>query len=295
MKLTRPVQLEYSCAQKTNFHSDLYPIGNKETYRKPNAARLIRKMRGGSQAHLIETKRGTQYVVKFQNNPQHRRILINEWITTSILQHLNIPTPPINEINLSTIFLRENPKIHIQLGFKEIQPEPGEHFGSLYFKNKAIFDFLPDFLLHKIRNFQDFYGILVVDKWLGNVDSRQAIFVRRRNHYLAKMIDHGYMFGGGEWNFTDAPRHGLYFRPEIYKDVRSIDDFQPWLEKVKNFPETELLRIMRSVPAAWLQGDEDALFRLVDRLIVRRSQTERLILDLKDTLFPQWGKTIPTQ
>ena len=37
-------------------------------------------MRGGAQSHLIEADDGRFYIVKFQNNPQHRRILVNEWI-----------------------------------------------------------------------------------------------------------------------------------------------------------------------------------------------------------------------
>ncbi len=42
------------------------------------AVRHVRKMRGGAQAHLLEADDGHWYVVKFRNNPQHRRILVNE-------------------------------------------------------------------------------------------------------------------------------------------------------------------------------------------------------------------------
>ena len=51
-----------------------------------DALRLIRKMRGGAQAHLIEADDGNFYVVKFRNNPQHRRILVNEWLGGSFLR-----------------------------------------------------------------------------------------------------------------------------------------------------------------------------------------------------------------
>jgi hypothetical protein len=36
------------------------------------ALRMVRKMRGGAQAHLLECEDGNFYVVKFVNNPQHR-------------------------------------------------------------------------------------------------------------------------------------------------------------------------------------------------------------------------------
>ena len=53
-----------------------------------DARRLVRKMRGGAQAHLIEAADGHCYVVKFLNNPQHRRILVNEWIASVFLRYL---------------------------------------------------------------------------------------------------------------------------------------------------------------------------------------------------------------
>jgi hypothetical protein len=55
-----------------------------------NARRFIRKMRGGAQAHLLEAEDGRYYVVKFVNNPQHRRILVNELIASEFLQYLQI-------------------------------------------------------------------------------------------------------------------------------------------------------------------------------------------------------------
>jgi hypothetical protein len=41
-------------------------------------------MRGGAQSHLMRCDDGYYYVVKFQNNPQHRRILVNELLGTRL-------------------------------------------------------------------------------------------------------------------------------------------------------------------------------------------------------------------
>ena len=38
----------------------------------------IRRMRGGAQSHLMRSSDENYYVVKFQNNPQHRRVLVKE-------------------------------------------------------------------------------------------------------------------------------------------------------------------------------------------------------------------------
>src|SRR3981189_1528940 len=97
-----------------------------------DARRLIRKMRGGAQAHLIEADDGRYYVVKFQNNPQHRRILVNEMIASVFLEYLQIKSPESAVIQLDEAFLQANPEVHIQLGKARSAVVPGWHFGSCF-------------------------------------------------------------------------------------------------------------------------------------------------------------------
>ena len=66
-----------------------------------DARRLVRKMRGGAQAHLLEAADGRFYVVKFLNNPQHRRILVNEWISAAFLKYLGLSTPEVAMIRIT--------------------------------------------------------------------------------------------------------------------------------------------------------------------------------------------------
>ena len=148
-----------------------------------NATRLIRKMRGGAQAHLLKCDDGHNYVVKFRSNPQHRRILVNEWIASAFLQYLEISTPPVEIVNLSADFLAQNPEVHIQLGSRHMPAEPGWHFGSRYPGDPSkimVYDFIPDLLLEKVVNLNEFLGVLAFDKWIGNADARQSIFFRAR-------------------------------------------------------------------------------------------------------------------
>jgi hypothetical protein len=147
------------------------------------ATRLIRKMRGGAQAHLLECDDGHFYVVKFRNNPQHRRILINEWIGSVFLHYLQIATPEAAIVNLPAEFLDANPGIHIQLGSRHQAVEPGWHFGSRHPGDPGkvmVYDFLPDALLDKVVNATEFLGVLAFDKWMSNADARQSIFFRAR-------------------------------------------------------------------------------------------------------------------
>src|SRR5690349_10481240 len=115
-----------------------------------NARRLIRKMRGGAQAHLIEADDDQFYVVKFRNNPQHRRVLVNEWIGNTLLHYLQIPAPKINIVSLTEDFLADNPDTYIQLGNTRKDVNAGWHFGSRYPGDPekiAVYDFVPDALL----------------------------------------------------------------------------------------------------------------------------------------------------
>jgi hypothetical protein len=46
------------------------------------------------------------------------------------------------------------------------------------------------------------------------------------------MIDNGFCFNAGEWNFPDAPLRGLYARHRVYENVRGMDSFEAWIARV---------------------------------------------------------------
>ncbi|MGH9559764.1 MAG: HipA family kinase [Bryobacteraceae bacterium] len=273
-----------------------------------DALRPIRKMRGGAQAHLIEASDGNFYVVKFLNNPQHRRILINEWIGSAFLSYLGISTPETAMVRVSENFLASNPEVHIQLGSLRSAIDPGWHFGSRFPGNPArnvVYDFLPDALLDQVQNVPDFLGTLAFDKWMGNADSRQAVFFRAQlkqwlpssgSHpaklgLVAHMMDHGYVFEGPHWRFGDSPLQGLYFRPTVYRCVRGLADFEPWLERIVHFPEHVVDWAIKQIPPAWIDEDDEELQKLLERLMVRRKRVPDLIeasRGAKSNPFPNW-------
>jgi len=273
------------------------------------ATGLIRKMRGGAQAHLMACEDGHFYVVKFLNNPQHRRILVNEWIASVFLNYLEISTPDATIVDLPAAFLAEHPEISLQLGSRRVDVTPGWHFGSRYPGDPGkvmVYDFLPDTLLEKVVNAREFLGALVFDKWMGNADARQSIFYRARLRqrpvpgvdpaaprmgFVASMVDHGYVFDGPHWTFPDSPLQGLYFRPSVYQKVRGWDDFQPWLDRVVHFPEEIVDAALKQIPPAWLADDNDALQSLLEKLMARRKRVPDLIRDSRRgrvNPFPEW-------
>jgi hypothetical protein len=267
-----------------------------------NARRHLRRMRGGAQAHLIEAEDGCYYVVKFRNNPQHRRVLVNEVVGAVLLERLGISAAPFCVISVSREFLNANSALCLELGSRRVPFEPGWHFGSRYPgdpEKLAVYDFIPDLLLKQVVNLREFHGILAFDKWAGNADGRQSVFYRagsgaaaRRSGFHALMIDQGFLFNGPHWDFPDGPLYGLYHRPFVYEGVRSLDDFQPWLERIMNCPAEVLDEACRRLPLEWISGEERDLERLLETLWRRRRRVPDLLAEVKrarPSLFPNWN------
>lgn len=272
------------------------------------ARKLIRKMRGGAQAHLIEAEDGAFYVVKFTNNPQHRRILINEWLACAFLRYLQLHVPGTAVIELTGEFVSSNRDLYLSIGSRREEVPPGLHFGSrmaVHPERVAVFDFLPDKLLSKVENRVDFLGALVFDKWVANADSRQAVFFRARGKtwtplkgdtpsrlgFFAQMIDHGFAFNGSNWIFQDSPIQGLYFRTSVYDEVRSLDSFQPWLDMIEHFPVEVIDSAWKEIPRNWIEQDEEALEQLLETLLKRRSRVASLIAEVRNkrtSAFANW-------
>ena len=57
------------------------------------AVQAIRRMRGGAQSQLMLGADGKLWVVKFQNNPQHLRVLANELIATRLAEAVGLTVP----------------------------------------------------------------------------------------------------------------------------------------------------------------------------------------------------------
>ena len=272
------------------------------------ARKLIRKMRGGAQAHMLQADDGRYYITKFVNNPQGTRILVNEWIAAKFLGYLEIAQPHTAIIEVSQEFLAENPEIYLQRGSHRDPILPGWHFGSCFPgdpNRQAVYDFIPDVLLPKVSNFAHFLGVLVFDKWAGNADARQAIFFRAKLNewmpsggapatklgFLAQMVDHGYILDGPHWGFPESPLQGLYFRTEVYNQVTSYTDFQPWLDRVVHFPEEIVDQAYREIPPQWLGDDSGLLESLLEKLLRRCKRVPDLIRECtkaNKNPFPNW-------
>src|SRR5258707_10819191 len=145
------------------------------------ALEQIRRMRGGAQSQLMRCSDGHYYVVKFQNNPQHRRILANEMLGTRLAARLGLPTTPAAIVEVPEELIRLTPGLAIEMPRASIPCQPGLQFGSRYPgdpRRLTLHDFLPDEQLREVENLHDFAGMLVFDKRTCNTTGRQTLFFR---------------------------------------------------------------------------------------------------------------------
>ena len=262
----------------------------------PLALEQVRRMRGGAQAQMLRCDDGGYYIVKFQNNPQGLRILANELLAARITERLGLPTPPAAVVYVSEDLIANTEDMVVQLGRGRTRYKPGAQFGSRYPGSPAevsVFDFLPDESLRGVPNLPDFCGMLAFDKWTCNTNGRQAIFFRRSESaaYEAVMIDNGFCFNAGEWNFPDAPLRGLYTRHRVYESVRGMDAFEPWLARIDKLDSSALGDMAAEIPPEWYAGEYDALEKMIEHLGRRRVLVRELIISAWKSSaqpFPNW-------
>jgi hypothetical protein len=261
------------------------------------AVQQIRRMRGGAQGQLMLGADGHVYVVKFQNNPQHTRVLANELMASRLAAAAGLTVPEAELVEVSSWLVDNTPELEIDLGRTKVRCKAGLQFGSRFAGGMMpgqVVDFLPEAQIGELKNLDEFAGILALDKWTGNANGRQAVFTRRQRErrYKAVFIDFGYCFHAGEWRFEDVPLRGVFFRNDVYREVRGWESFEPWLTQLETMPEDTVWAAANSVPPEWYGGDQAEMEALVEKLLKRRSRIRELIeafwkSDRKP--FPKWG------
>ena len=200
-------------------------------------------------------------------------------------------------VEVSGGLIRLTPDLAIELGRSRVACAAGLQFGSRYPgdpRHLTLHDFLPDEQLREVENLHDFAGMLVFDKWTCNTNGRQTLFFRETllKPYRTVMIDQGFCFNAGEWNFPDAPLRGLYARNRVYEGVTGMESFAPWLERIETrLTDRVLDEVSGELPPEWYEDDHDALFRLLEQLHRRRGRVPDLLLEAKRSSrnpFPNW-------
>lgn len=260
------------------------------------AVQQIRRMRGGAQGQLMLGADGQIYVVKFQNNPQHIRVLANEFVGSRLARAAGLTAPECELVEVSQWLVENTPELEMDLGRTRERCRPGLQFGSRFAGGMMpgqVADYLPEEQMAEVKNLAEFAGMLALDKWTGNANGRQAVFTRRQRErrYKAVFIDFGYCFNAGEWRFDDAPLRGVYYRNDVYREISGWDCFEPWLTRMETMPAETIWDAAGEVPPEWYGGDVGEMEALVEKLLARRSRIREWIeafgkSDRKP--FPKW-------
>lgn len=261
------------------------------------AVQAIRRMRGGAQSQLMLGSDGHLWVVKFQTNPQHVRVLANEMIATRLAAATGLTVPGCDVVEVTEWLVANTAEMVFDAGRGERRRyDAGLQFGSQFVGGLMpgqVVDYLPDQQLSEVRNLEEFAGMLLIDKWTGNCNGRQAIFSRqaRERRYRATFIDQGFCFNVGEWTFPDSPLRGVYARNLVYARVNGWESFEPWLSRVEALRAETLWSAVEGIPPEWYGGDERELERLVETLMRRQGRIRELIQSFRDSdrrPFPKW-------
>jgi hypothetical protein len=261
------------------------------------AVQHIRRMRGGAQGQLMLGADGHIYVVKFQNNPQHLRVLANDFLASRLAVAAGLTAPEVDLIDVSNWLIDNTPELVIDMGSTRVPCQPGLQFGSRFVGGLMpgqVVDYLPEEQLAEVRNLAEFAGMLALDKWTGNGNGRQAVFCRkqRERRYRAVFIDYGYCFGAGAWSFEDVPLRGVYYRNDVYRGISGWPSFEPWLTRFETLSADTVWAAANEVPPEWYGGDLSEMEALVEKLLGRRSCIRPLIEAFGNSdrrPFPNWG------
>jgi len=261
------------------------------------AVQQIRRMRGGAQGQLMLGADGHVYVVKFQNNPQHMRVLANEFLASRIAVAAGLTAPEVELVEVSSWLVENTPELEIDLGRTRVKCLPGLQFGSRFVGGLMpgqVVDYLPEEQLAEVKNLAEFAGILALDKWTGNANGRQAVFTRkqRERRYRAVFIDFGYCFHAGEWRYEDAPLRGVYYRNDVYREITGWESFEPWLTRMETMAADTVWEAANEVPPEWYGGDLSEMESLVEKLLARRGRIREQIEGFGRSdrrPFPKWG------
>jgi hypothetical protein len=260
------------------------------------AVQHIRRMQGGAQGQLMLGADGQVYVVKFQNNPQHIRVLANEFLASRLAAAAGLTAPEVELVEVSGWLVENTQELEIDLGRTRVRCQPGLQFGSRFVGGLMpgqVVDYLPEEQMAETRNLGEFAGILALDKWTGNANGRQAVFTRkqREKRYRAVFIDYGYCFHAGEWEFEDIPLRGVYYRNDVYREITGWESFEPWLKRLETMAAETVWTAASEIPPEWYGGDLGEMEALVEKLLARRSRIRGLIEEFGKSdrkPFPKW-------
>lgn len=243
------------------------------------ARKFISKIDGSAEPFIVQAEDSKRYVVKTGN--RFPRIPRNEWASANLLQMLSIPMPSVSPITIDGLLLA--PHVQMKWGVSTYNPL---HFGSELLEGKTLL--APRESMH-VQNTSAFVSMVVFDKWVANLDYRQAVFVEKDGNFKGYMIDNENAFCDLFSDVKDFSQGSVYPSLHIYQGVTGPNTFSPMLEKIYALQDYEVRECFTNNP--WRLGNEE---ELVDTMLRRRERLETAVhsyCNKTKKFFPNWQST----
>jgi hypothetical protein len=278
------------------------PTLSVDTRRPAIAVELVRRMKGIAHPFLMECDDDHSYVVKFKQNFEGTLSIVCDYLGTAIARRLGVPSAVPEVVRVPDSIIGTIFDLYRKMGWGKFLGTEGLHFGSRLPERVGRLPFvnIPEGgRWSNVENLKDFAGMLLFDLWTGNVDHRQVVFFLPEDHlpYQAVMVDQGRCFHGGTWKNTSMPVASLYTFHGVYWDIRSLDDFEPWLSILESeITYDSLVLIAMKIPEDWYGKDWGIIEGILQELYKRRKLVRRWLIELIELnlrSFPNWNTALP--
>lgn len=260
-----------------------------------DASRPISLIKNGVTKPYLINCSGEEYVVKFLQNPEGNKALINEYVCAKFAQLLNLPIADPVLVNISEEFLNDYGGV-IEEHVEEVV-EPGIHFGSK--KIKKAFPINSTSLVRKATNKDIIASLILFDHIICNKDrdSNAGNLIYDYSNNKIVVIDHTHAFDIGPlWDDTQLKirigegMNAFDMTGYLYnKLIPFIDGHNPFSNVLFNvgLVSKEILEdIMNNIPQSWNINTKEEVV-LVEYLLDRISRVDEILYCLKPVL-PNW-------
>jgi hypothetical protein len=215
---------------------------------------FLQSLDGKSKPQLLLFNDQHKYVVKFKNNRQGTRVLVNEYVVGHLAQLLSLPTAPFKVVSISKKFIKTSSEKTTKK-FKE-----GNQFASVFIPNCiGLTRVSPRPVRSEIENIENLAGMIVFDQWVNNTDrgSNNILLESLTNgKYYLHLIDHANCFPN-EFKWTEETvkeNPNQVVHRTAHKWAASLlkkHELDPHVEKIMHLSNQSINKVVQSIPDDW--------------------------------------------
>jgi hypothetical protein len=214
------------------------------------------------------------------DNPQGTNVLANELLGSVLGSAAGLPVAEASLVYLSDLFIDDASGLWFETRDGVRRPQAGLHYGSRFIGETEGLNQPTEYISRSrtqtINNRSAFLGMYILDVWANQQDNRQAILLSDSHGPGSEVffIDHGFMFGGPEWIFSERPGCACHLEGSIYSQLWHQDIVADWISHFEKVIPEALSSALSLIPSQWYKGDKGDLKNV---LLVRLQSLTRLV------------------